>query len=215
MKKMLSIFEIDDITASFKSEKQRFIKTKSVKQKYRAEFEFADNFLKGFEETAEKSIIDPIFTQKEFLQPFSKVMSDSCETNVGDLAISKDLYQSVIEYYEKKINEKENHFNKITLKDDDLKNKFFAYYNEWLKDKGLSSSLTEKWMHPSYQKIIGLGKQVLPYIFKDLQRKPSIIWFWALSSITGENPFSNHSNQVSVKEATKIWLKWAEKEGYV
>jgi hypothetical protein len=41
--------------------------------------------------------------------------------------------------------------------------------------------------HPAYQRIIEMGQPVMPLIFRELEREPDH-WFWALQSITGENP---------------------------
>jgi hypothetical protein len=45
----------------------------------------------------------------------------------------------------------------------------------------------DKILHPAYQRIIGLGKAVIPFILRELQTEPNE-WFWALRALTGEDP---------------------------
>jgi len=71
------------------------------------------------------------------------------------------------------------------------------------------SSLSEKYLHPSYARIIGMGRPVLPHILRSLQREPDD-WFYALRAITGTNvvPMSLAGN---MQEMTKCWLEWGRK----
>lgn len=59
----------------------------------------------------------------------------------------------------------------------------------------------------SYQKIIKLGKKVIPYLLE----RNNIIWDKALSKITGEglDPMNFDS-----KSRTLYWQNWAKKNGY-
>ena len=68
-------------------------------------------------------------------------------------------------------------------------------------------------MHPAYQRIIGMGSEVLPLILRRLSRKPDH-WFWALEAITGENPVPE-SSQGRLGEMAEAWLDWARSHGYV
>jgi hypothetical protein len=62
-------------------------------------------------------------------------------------------------------------------------------------------------MHPSYQRIIGLGPAALPLIFNELAREPDH-WFWALKAITGEDPVPP-SARGKLRKMTELWLQWA------
>lgn len=57
----------------------------------------------------------------------------------------------------------------------------------WREETRYLSSTTAIATNPSYQRIIGLGPQVIPLILAELQQRPEQ-WFWALASLTGENP---------------------------
>ena len=75
-----------------------------------------------------------------------------------------------------------------------------------------TSSTSRICSHPAYLRIIGLGKEVLPFIFREMGREPNH-WFVALEALTGENPIPpDHIGDV--KKMTKDWLDWAEGIGY-
>ena len=74
------------------------------------------------------------------------------------------------------------------------------------------SSPTQIALHPSYQEIIGMGEKALPFLFKKLDETP-IFWFWALEAITGVHPILP-SQQGKMGEMAKVWLSWAEENGY-
>jgi hypothetical protein len=42
--------------------------------------------------------------------------------------------------------------------------------------------------HPAYRRIIDMGRDTVPYILEDLVQNGPDDWFWALTTITGENP---------------------------
>ncbi|MBS1872206.1 MAG: hypothetical protein JSU00_03260 [Acidobacteria bacterium] len=81
----------------------------------------------------------------------------------------------------------------------------------WLEDTSKQSSVTEMVLHPCYQRIIGMGPDALPYIFRDLERKPGH-WFWALKAITGVNPVAPE-NTGRIKFMAQDWLNWARSQG--
>jgi hypothetical protein len=68
--------------------------------------------------------------------------------------------------------------------------------------------LTEIATHPAYQRIIGMGPEALPHIFRRLESGPDH-WFWALRAITGVDPVppEDRGRMVKMREA---WLNWAK-----
>jgi hypothetical protein len=60
--------------------------------------------------------------------------------------------------------------------------------------------------------LIGLGKPVIPLLLKELEKK-SGHWFWALKSISREDPVPQEYRG-KVKEMTKAWLEWGKQRGY-
>jgi hypothetical protein len=81
---------------------------------------------------------------------------------------------------------------------------------EWHEGTMFSSSLSEIVAHPSYQRIIGMGRDALPLIFAALRRRADH-WHWALRSITGENPVPSESNG-DLEKTREAWLSWASNQ---
>ncbi len=84
--------------------------------------------------------------------------------------------------------------------------RFYSLKSEWEKDTLLLSSVTEICTHPAYQQIIGMGIAALPFIFYELAKEPGH-WFWALKSITGEDPVPSEKRG-RMRDMTDIWLRW-------
>ena len=64
-----------------------------------------------------------------------------------------------------------------------------------------------------YQHIIGMGWSAVPLILLEMAREPDQ-WFWALESITEENPVP--SDLVgNVRESTNAWLEWGRSRGVI
>jgi hypothetical protein len=93
-----------------------------------------------------------------------------------------------------------------------LEEKFLQLSQQWRQETGMLSVVSKIVIHPTYQQIIGMGQPVIPLIFRELEREPDH-WFWALQSITGENPVSvdRRGDIVSMASA---WLEWGKAHGY-
>jgi hypothetical protein len=98
-----------------------------------------------------------------------------------------------------------------TRKKLDTLNKFNELSAKWKKERGISSSLSKAAMSPSYQKIIGLGPDVIPLILRRLREEGDHpdFWFWALESLTGENPVSE-DDRGKFRAMAKAWLAWGQ-----
>ena len=70
-------------------------------------------------------------------------------------------------------------------------------------------------MNPNFQRIIGLGKSSLPFLFKklELEAEPTIC-FDALTAITGNNPITENIAG-NIMEMRRVWLTWGKKQGYL
>lgn len=82
---------------------------------------------------------------------------------------------------------------------------------QWHKETKHTSSLTKILLHPAYQKIIGMGPMALRFILQELATKP-YHWFWALESITGENPVQPEHD---FDQAVNAWLEWGRERGLI
>src|SRR5262249_1459642 len=87
-----------------------------------------------------------------------------------------------------------------------LRKEFSRHSKQWLRDTTFTSSVSDMILHPSYQRIIGLGPGVVPLILRRLERKPEY-WFWALEAITGATPVPD-PEKGRPKLAAKRWLEW-------
>jgi hypothetical protein len=95
--------------------------------------------------------------------------------------------------------------------DGDEERKFRRLANQWLRETEHASSVKRACMHPSYQRIIGMGPAVVPYLLHELERN-SDHWFWALNAITEEDPARAEDSLDGAKEA---WLRWGREKGYL
>jgi hypothetical protein len=66
-------------------------------------------------------------------------------------------------------------------------------------------------LHPAYQQIIGMGKDALPLIFREL-KKTRGHWIWALAMILRDDK-ANPGMKFS--EAVDAWLEWGGENGYI
>jgi hypothetical protein len=82
---------------------------------------------------------------------------------------------------------------------------------EWRAATEQSSDPMEILLHPACRKIIGLGPDILPLIFQELQRRPGL-WFWALEELTGENPVPPQTEKL--KQVRDAWLDFGRRRGY-
>lgn len=99
-----------------------------------------------------------------------------------------------------------------TLTSKEIEIIFQELVNQWQQEtRGISSS-TELILHPAYQQIIGMGREVVPLLLRELEKK-SGRWFWALKSITRQDPVPLELRG-KTKEMIKIWLDWGRKNGY-
>jgi hypothetical protein len=97
----------------------------------------------------------------------------------------------------------------------DINSEFNLLVKQWEDETGDTSSLTKIINAPSYQKIIGMGKDVILLILKQIiaEGNDPHPWGWALSTITGENPVSKKANGNTVRIA-RAWIKWGYRNGY-
>lgn len=94
-----------------------------------------------------------------------------------------------------------------------LERLFVQLTEQWRSETRFLSSTSAIAMNPSYQRIIGLGPQVIPLILTELQREPGH-WFWALAALTGENPVPP-ADQGRRAAMTDAWLTWGRTNGWI
>jgi hypothetical protein len=92
-----------------------------------------------------------------------------------------------------------------------LGSEFEKLAQQWKKETFFHSSLSIKYTHPAYQRIIGMGRPVLPFILRDLGKSPER-WFYALKFIAGEDPAGKLEGFEAAREA---WLRWGREHHYI
>ena len=100
-----------------------------------------------------------------------------------------------------------------TLAPDRISTEFKKHERRWLAQTRHISSPVDKYLHPSYARIIGLGWAVAPHILNSLKRQPND-WFYALRAVTGENPVPA-SAAGNVRRMAGIWITWGEFKGLI
>ncbi len=99
-----------------------------------------------------------------------------------------------------------------SMNDVPLEQKFMDLSSQWRHETRHLSLMNDIVMNTAYQKIIGMGRPVVGLILQDLKRQPDH-WFWALRSITGENPVEP-SHRGRVTAMAMAWLEWGRRNGY-
>jgi hypothetical protein len=94
-----------------------------------------------------------------------------------------------------------------------VERRFHELATQWESETRHVSSLTDLASHPSYQRIVGLGWDVVPFLLKDLQQKRRF-WFPALTAITQIRPF-DPGDIGNGKRMTEAWIKWGTKKGFI
>jgi len=93
----------------------------------------------------------------------------------------------------------------------DLVRMFEGLRSEWKSATSMLSSTHEISMHSAYQKIVGLGRQAIPLLLRELQAEPDQ-WFWALEAISRENPADDDDDFDS---RAQKWVNWGRERGYL
>ncbi|MCH7511735.1 MAG: hypothetical protein IIB19_05140 [Chloroflexi bacterium] len=81
--------------------------------------------------------------------------------------------------------------------------------DEWLADTRYESRVQSMIVHPSYQRIVGMGERALPLILQRLERETDH-WFPALQAIAGENPVPPEDSG-NLDAMTRSWLQWGRR----
>jgi len=146
----------------------------------------------------------PTLTEKQFVDAKNANIWLQNSTAVGaESETIRNQYRGTVQHF----------LVPISRQQTDLLLRFFTLRTWWEADTATLSSTTAIAMHPAYQQIIGIGPEAIPLILQELGRKPGH-WFWALKSITGEDPvLPEHRGQI--EKMTESWLQWGAQEGYL
>ena len=90
----------------------------------------------------------------------------------------------------------------------DVQAEFERLATEWKRETAQLSSPGAISEHRAYQEIIGMGKDAIPLILRDLEDSRAQ-WFWALRSIAGESPV-RAEDRGDIAAMTDAWLGWGK-----
>ena len=96
---------------------------------------------------------------------------------------------------------------------ENARDRFQRFADKWKAESEHMSNSTQMAMLRSYQSIIGMGDVAVPLILDELRREPDF-WFWALESITLENPVPP-SAAGNVDQMAQAWVNWGLQNGYL
>jgi hypothetical protein len=94
----------------------------------------------------------------------------------------------------------------------ELETTFYQLVEQWKSETRGISSTEQMSVHPAYQQIIGMGRDVIPLLLRELENN-SGRWFWALKSISREEPVTPEQRG-KTKEMIAAWLNWGREKGY-
>ena len=95
----------------------------------------------------------------------------------------------------------------------DIAAEFNKQAEKWESETAYLSSTPKKILHESYQSIMAMGPDVVPYLLRDLQ-KTGRSWFWALRHLTHTNPVVPE-DQGNLDKMISAWLSWGKREGLI
>jgi hypothetical protein len=94
-----------------------------------------------------------------------------------------------------------------------IEQRFLEEAGRWDRETAYLSSTPKMVLHDSYQKIIAMGPDVVPYLLRDLEQNRRS-WFWALRYLTNANPVPPE-DQGNLDKMIAAWLAWARREGRI
>ena len=94
-----------------------------------------------------------------------------------------------------------------------LENQFNKLSADWKKQTAIYSNTLHIIRNDNYLDIIGMGKEALPLILKDLEKEPEH-WFVALKAIAKENPVPKESYG-DIEKMRFYWLQWGKKNNII
>jgi hypothetical protein len=96
----------------------------------------------------------------------------------------------------------------------ELEQDFYALADRWRSETAFISLASEQANNFNYHQIIGMGKPVLPLIFREL-RETTSDWFWALRAITRTDVQIAAEDRGNVDKVAEAWLEWGKDHGYL
>jgi hypothetical protein len=94
-----------------------------------------------------------------------------------------------------------------------VQQRFASLADQWSNNTRHISSASDLINDRSYQQIIDLGWDAVPYLLRDLQQNKRF-WFPALAAITGVRPFDRGDTN-NPRRMTEAWIRWGKWKGLI
>lgn len=94
-----------------------------------------------------------------------------------------------------------------------LEERFREQADKWDRETAYLSSTPKMILHDSYQKIMAMGPDVVPFLLRDLQQYRRS-WFWALRHLTNANPVPPE-DQGNLDKMIAAWVAWGRRERHI
>jgi len=91
--------------------------------------------------------------------------------------------------------------------------RFKKCYERWQNETAHLSSIMAMRKNASYQEIVSMGEQAIPWILNILAEEQSHIMV-ALYDIVGETPTFAEEDKGNIERMTQKWLQWGQEKGY-
>ena len=91
-----------------------------------------------------------------------------------------------------------------------LEQTFNTEADKWDRETAILSSMPAMVLHESYQRIIAMGPEVVPYLLRDLERSRRS-WFWALTHLTKADPVAPE-DRGNLDKMVSAWIAWGKRE---
>ena len=91
----------------------------------------------------------------------------------------------------------------------DLEKKFNELAERWKTETGVFSTTAQKIVNDTFLDILVLGKEIVPFILKDLKNGGPAHWHVALKALTQENPVASDDLGKN-KKIRQAWISWGE-----
>lgn len=88
-----------------------------------------------------------------------------------------------------------------TIQKNDDKVRFYAYLDDWKNDTRFLSSVSAITSHPSFQGIVEMGGNAVPFILEEIEQRPSNL-VWALNAIFHKKIAKGET----VTDACRLWI---------
>ncbi len=90
------------------------------------------------------------------------------------------------------------------------KERFYGLRDQWQKETSHMSMSSQIVAHPAYREIVGMGREVVPWIIEDIKFNGTTFWWTALYEILKKGPHVPDYARGKVRLLNEMWLAWYE-----